>query len=228
MSEKSNMYSDSKMQWNVFKGCEFQCVYCIPSFQRQAKRQKHRCMDCYNYTPHFHPERLNQQLPLTKGDEFIWACSSGDISFAKEEDLNRVLDVMRLGKNQKRTFFMQSKDPFCFNKYDLPKNLIIGTTIESNRAYDISKAPSPWIRKQAIESIEHPRKRITIEPIMDFDLDILFKWMDNILPEIIYIGYDTKKCKLSEPTLNKTKELIFELEQITRVKPKLLRKAWSE
>ena len=39
MSEPSNMYAEAKT-WNPFKGCAFDCVYCVPSFQRQAKRQK--------------------------------------------------------------------------------------------------------------------------------------------------------------------------------------------
>ena len=37
--KKSNMYSDSVFQWNCFVGCYFNCSYCIPSFQRQMKRQ---------------------------------------------------------------------------------------------------------------------------------------------------------------------------------------------
>lgn len=44
----SNMYADAKT-WSPFKGCKFDCIYCVPSFQKQAKRQMHNCMDCYNY-----------------------------------------------------------------------------------------------------------------------------------------------------------------------------------
>lgn len=43
----SNMYANART-WNPFKGCLFDCTCCEPSFQKQAKRQKQRCLDCYN------------------------------------------------------------------------------------------------------------------------------------------------------------------------------------
>lgn len=61
----SNMYATSKSRWNPWAGCNFGCIYCKTSFQKQAKRQKHRCLDCYNYALHAHPERLNKPLPKT-------------------------------------------------------------------------------------------------------------------------------------------------------------------
>ena len=57
MENKKNMYSDSKLQWNVHVGCEFDCIYCKPSFKAQMKRQKplvdkngkkRGCQDCIN------------------------------------------------------------------------------------------------------------------------------------------------------------------------------------
>lgn len=52
LSRQKNMYILSAKQWNPFVGCKFDCLYCRTSFQRQAKRQKHNCIDCYNYKPH--------------------------------------------------------------------------------------------------------------------------------------------------------------------------------
>lgn len=77
------MYEDTKT-WNPFKGCKFDCIYCKKSFQLQAKRQKNRCMKCYNYEPHFHPERLNK---IPKAD-LVFACGNGDISFCKKRPEN--------------------------------------------------------------------------------------------------------------------------------------------
>jgi hypothetical protein len=227
---QKNMYQDAIYTWNIFKGCLFQCKYCIPSFQRQAKRQKpvidkngnkRGCQACYEYKPHFHPERLKISLPRTTGDQFIWACSSGDVSFMAEKYWVLVLD--RIESLPERTFFMQSKDPSCFQNRDLPENLIIGTTIESNRDYGLSKAPMKWMRKQGIENIDHPRKNITIEPLMKFDLDIMVQWIQDIMPERVYIGYDTKNCGLPEPCLPEVLKLIEAIKPITKVKPKLLR-----
>lgn len=224
-----NMYGDSVKQWNVFKGCEFKCSYCIPSFQRQAKRQKHRCMDCYNYVPHFHEERLKETLPKTTGDQFIWVGSSGDISFCKEEWMNKILDKIKYYPD--RTFFFQTKDPRVFEDYRWTDNILLGITLETNRTRykDLSKAPSPRLRAKMFESIKHTHKVLTIEPILNFDHDLFIKMIKKINPERIYIGYDTKKCHLPEPSLSKTRFFIKELRRLGFVvKEKLLRERWNE
>jgi len=221
--KKGNMYLDSKKQWNVIVGCEYQCKYCVNSFQRQMKRQKHNCIKCYNYEPHFHPERLKQSLPRTYGDEFIWVGSSGDISFAKREWMIKILDRTREMPN--RTFFFQTKNPECFFDYDFPDNVMLGITLESNRYYpSISKAPEPKKRYEDFKSISNRiRKVITIEPILHFDIWILLEWIEDIKPERVYIGYDTKKSNLPEPRLYKTFWLCTELAKFTKVKTKLMR-----
>jgi hypothetical protein len=133
-----NMYGDSIYQWNVIKGCNFQCKYCIPSFQKQAKRlmpkfdennvQIRGCWDCYHYKPHIHEERLEEAYTdkyfpkETKDDEFIWACSSGDIYFAKTEWMEKVIEVIE--NHSHLTFFMQSKAPRTFKRFILPDNLM--------------------------------------------------------------------------------------------------------
>lgn len=229
---KSNMYGDSKKQWNVAVGCNFDCVYCKKSFQAQMKRQKPKydengklirgCQKCYDFEPHFHESRLNDQLPRTRGDEFIWACSSGDVSAFPNSWMEEIL--IRVREQSHKTFFFQSKNPRRFERFNFPDNVILGVTIESNRYYPfISKAQRPDIRAWDFAHILHPRKFVTIEPIMDFDLDIMVSWMMIIHPERIYIGYDTRNSGLNEPSLEKTERLITELEKITTVKRKYMK-----
>jgi len=222
MRKKGNMYSDSKKQWNIIVGCEYQCKYCVNSFQRQMKRQKHNCIKCYNYEPHFHPERLYQSLPKTRGDEFIWCCSSGDISFAEEEWIDKIIE--RIKELPGRTFFFQTKDPSCFYKYSFPENVILGITLESNRDYLITKAPFPWQRYNDFMKLDFERKIVTIEPIMQFDLDLFVDWIRDIAPIRVYMGYDTKMSDLPEPKLSEFLELWSELNRFTNVKSKLIRK----
>jgi len=228
-SKKSHMYRDSIKQWNVYVGCHFDCICCEKSFKAQMKRQKNRCILCYNYIPHFHPEILDISLPKTKGDEFIWPCSSGDISFAKPEWIEAILT--RIRQLPDRTFFFQTKNPNCYYLYGFPNNVILDITLETNQDdgyWLISKAPLPSVRFKAF--LEHPfrRKSITIEPLLEFDLDILVDWLKQLKPERVYIGYDSKNCYLPEPELAKTIILIEELKKFTKVKVKLLRKAWWE
>lgn len=216
------MYKDSKKQWNVYVGCKFNCIYCKKSFQAQMKRQKHNCIKCYKYEPHFHEERLKQSLPKTEGDEFIWCCSSGDIYFAKPKWIWEIIE--RIKELPSKTFFFQSKNPEVFIDYNFPENVILGITLESNRWYkDISNAPPPYERYYIFNNLKYPRKFITIEPILDFDFCVFLGWLRELNPERIYVGYDTKKNDLLEPTLHKTENLIHELKRFTKVKTKYMK-----
>lgn len=222
MNKKGNMYEDNVKSWNLFVGCKFNCIYCKKSFQAQMKRQKHNCIKCYNYEPHFHEERLKQSLPKTEGDEFIWCCSSGDIYFAKPKWIFKIIE--RIKELPSKTFFFQSKNPEVFIDYSFPENVILGITLESNRWYEeISDAPPPFERMKVFYDLKYPRKFITIEPILDFDFSIFLGWLRELNPERIYIGYDTKKNNLPEPTLHKTRNLIHELKRFTKVKTKYMK-----
>jgi len=128
--------------------------------------------------------------------------------------------------------------------------VILGATIETNReelVRRISKAPPPAFRLRQLLSLKHPRKMITIEPILDFDLDEFVEWIVAVKPWRVYIGYDShsKENKLPEPSLSKTKLLIKSLawaldgikvkgEEIVsgavfgRIHCKLIREAWWE
>ena len=225
---KQRMYEDSKRGVsNVFVGCEFECSYCKTSFQRQMKRQMHNCMKCYTYEPHFHEERLKQSLPLTQGDEFIWLIRSGDPYFMEQEDFEKVLALIRSKPN--RDFLIQTKHPEFLQKYyqsEFTDNMIIGTTIETNRDYKVSKAPTPKARWETMMEIFNVRLSITIEPIMDFDLKEMVHWMKYLKPERIYVGYDSGRNNLPEPSLQKTTYLIESLESLgLKVKTKLMREA---
>ena len=224
--------------WNVFKGCLFNCVYCVQ--REQAKRQKHRCELCYRYKPHLHPKRLNEKF---KAGETVFVAAAGDISFMlnKGEQID-LLNIIR--KYSDTTFLLQTKDPRYYLKLlhwrSFPKNIVIGTTIETNRVIigkqpysHYSKAPYPDERFKCMGIYTNLRKYITIEPIMDFDLDVMVAWIKAIAPEFVYVGYlnpvgKAKKLQLLEPSLDKTIKLCKELEKFTEVRLKTLRKGWQE
>jgi len=90
----------------------------------------------------------------------------------------------------------------------MPVNRIIGTTIETNRIIpNISLAPIPEERKNAMKLITG-RKFVTIEPVLDFCVDILADWIKDIKPTFINIGADSKNHGLPEPTMEKIMELV--------------------
>jgi len=214
--KKSDMYKFSIKQWNPFQGCKYDCVYCDKSFKAQAKRQKQNCIKCYNYEPHYHPERLEDRLPISHYMEFIFTCASGDISFCSTEFLNKI--VTKMFSRPCTQFLIQSKNPITFNRVKFPKNVIIGTTIETDddelySKHNISKAPLPSQRYKDFLSVEHPSKMITIEPIMPFNRELI-KWVENINPIMVWIGYESKGNTFPGPSYKQFKELCSQISEL--------------
>jgi hypothetical protein len=155
---------------------------------------------------------MEQKLPKTKYMQFIFACSSGDIAFCSTEYLERI--ITRIRSEPDKTFLIQSKDPCTFNRVTFPRNVILGTTVETNRdelAEAISKAPKPTQRYKDFLDVRHDLKMVTIEPVMDFDMDVMAYWIENINPCMVWLGYDSGKNHLPEPKLEKVKTLHWEL-----------------
>lgn len=239
------MYEQNVQFPDPFKGCGNDCVYCKPSFQRQAKRQLHNCHvlnqkgipKCYTFEPHFHPERLLHPSPKTKGDQFVFFPKSGDVSYCPAPQFLEMLKFAE--ENPQTTFLIQTKNPTYLWNFRYPKNIILGITLESDLSeYDtpsqyhfyreISIATDLGMRAIGFLNVQHIRKEITIEPILQFS-NTLINWITAIKPEFVYIGYDTKKCKLPEPKLADTLELVSRLEKAEiQVRRKTIRKAWYE
>jgi hypothetical protein len=76
--------------------------------------------------------------------------------------------------------------------------------------------------------LQHSRKIVTVEPVLDFDVEIMAKWVREIGPEVCYVGYDSKRNYLPEPELYKVEVLMKKLKEITDVRAKTIRKAWWE
>jgi len=97
----------------------------------------------------------------------------------------------------------------------------LGTTIETNRDYNISFAPSVKERVLWLKLLSKTFKTmVSIEPILDFDLDILVSWIKSIQPDFVSIGADSKGHGLPEPPRQKILKLIDELKKFTEVKVK--------
>lgn len=205
----SHMYAAAKT-WNPFKGCGFDCASCAPSFQRQAKRQKRLCEECYRYAPHEHPKRLGK-IPSA---DIVFVCGDGDLSFADPAYVRRIIGAIRSfrGKRQ-RTYYLQSKKPSCLEPHlgILPESVILVTTLETNRdeGYDrVSKAPPPSERLRQFLDLGYTRKVVTIEPVMDFDVEVFADWIVRIAPEYVWLGLNSHPgtVKLPEPSPEKLRE----------------------
>lgn len=213
------MYPETKT-WNPFLGCLFDCVYCEPSFKKVLRwiSRRNKCQDCRDYRPHYHPERLRtSNIPSAKT---IFVFGQGDITFCEPEYVREVFRVIRKHKPKKRKeYYWQSKNPKCLEQYigEYPRNSILVTTLETNRdeGYElISKAPVPSVRFRDFLGLDYPRKVVTIEPVIDFDLNEFLEWMmalkDQGSLEYIWYGYNSNpdKVQLPEPSEEKAQEFV--------------------
>ena len=228
------MYPETKT-WNPFVGCLFDCVYCEPSFKRQIKRVawKIRCNECLHYIPHYHPDRL-RRIPSAP---IVFVCGTGDIYFCRESFVWEIFEGIDNHRPRiKKTYYFQSKDPICFNKYldwfnENQDKVILLTTLETNRdeGYGkISKAPLPSKRFKDFYELDYPRKVVTIEPVLKFDHTKFLSWFldlkDQSSLEYVWFGFDSKKCGLSEPTIKEAQAIVDQLKYFgTEVRGKSLR-----
>lgn len=112
----------------------------------------------------------------------------GDISFAQNEEFQRIID--RTSKFPETRFLFCTKNPARYLSLEFPDNCVLGATIESDVIYSGTKAPSPMSRYKAMVQLKHLHKFISIEPVMKFDLSTMVYWMSRIGPEIVEIGGD--------------------------------------
>lgn len=219
---RGEMYAFVSHTWNTVKGkCPHGCSYCY-MHQKQLKPIR------------FDKKELKTDLGV---GNFIFVGSGCDLFTADipDEWINRTLDHCL---NSCRTFFssnqflFQSKNPSRFLDYihheAISKYSVLCTTIETNRFYShiMNQAPHPLMRAEAMEELsKHVPCYVTIEPILDFDLEPMVEMIRRCKPRQVNIGADSKGHNLPEPSKEKVLALIAELEKFTVIerKPNLSR-----
>lgn len=201
----------------------------------------HRCPYCYMIKPggelpplHLREKELNGEFGE---NDFIFIGSGTDM-FAEQvpsEWIRRVLDFCitassTLFNANQTKFLLQSKNPariLEFTDHSLFKNgqVVTCTTIETNRHNPdfMGKAPLPQKRAEAMALLSKQGIRIfvTVEPIMDFDLEEMVTLIKMCNPEQVNIGKNSKDyITLPNPTIGKTVELVKGLLKFTKVEIK--------
>lgn len=212
--------------WNPLGGaCPYECKYCWA-----RKLAKDRKMQKYLGKPRLIETELKRKF---KPDDFVFVQDMSDL-FAEGVDWSdRYAVFNHVGRFPQTKFLLLTKNPDAYlGIIGGQNNCVLGATIETNRHYgDITLAPTTLERLEAMEGLcmryDIPRF-VSIEPIMDFDLDEFVGKLTVIAPWGIAVGYDNYNNCLLEPPLAKTLKLIEELEKFTTVYRKSLRKAWNE
>jgi len=107
-------------------------------------------------------------------------------------------------------YVFQTKNPERVHRWlnRFPPSFIIGTTLESNRHYPevMGKSPTPAQRVAGMKRL--PAGFITIEPILDFDVNEFARFIHEVRPLFVNIGADSKRCGLPEPTAEKVEKFV--------------------
>jgi len=213
--QSGNMYPWCDFTWNPIKGiCPHACTYC---YYQNNPRYKDKIGEL----------RLDEKClrdKLGKG-RTIFIGSSTDMWALGSEYIwiEKVMDYLNTFPDN--TYLLQSKDPHRMYLYRslFPPRTIIGTTAETNRhelTDKLSSAPCAVTRLNWLEQFVENNKMVSMEPIMDFDIEPFVLSIKQAKPLFVSIGADSRNCDLPEPPSGKLKELISELERFTKVKIK--------
>lgn len=228
---KGKMFNIVSGTWNPVSGCLYNCNYCWARNLATTKlHNSHRYVNGFN--PNFNETEFRSRFG--KGD-LVFVSDMGDLfgAFIPSEWILRVLN--QVSKFPDADFLFMTKNPQRYHEFlpSMPKNTILGTTIETNideiiQTDKISTAPLPSERYGCMKDLDWDRKMVSIEPILDFDLKTFSQWIENIYPFLVYVGYDNYNHKLREPNLKDTLNLIRTISKDMLVIKKTIRQAWFE
>lgn len=205
---KGNMYDWVTHTHSHLRGkCSHNCGYCYV----QAMAEKYKGVkEKYSKGEITIDEK---ELNVNYGKNNLIFIEHMNDLFAK--DVPSDLIEMVLGhcrEYPKSNYVFQTKNPLRYLEFAglIPDGSICGTTIESNRRYEVmGKTPPPLDRITGIAAIKGHNFEtfITIEPILDFDLIDFSLMLKAAMPSFINIGADSKGFGLSEPNYDKIMKL---------------------
>jgi len=166
---------------NGVVGCDHNCAYCYA--REQAKRQKRRCIQCYYFKPHQHLARLKQLTPRQK-PKMIFLDSMWDWNCQKNKLWWLYYNLVAIKRCPQHTFQILSKRPKFYSRIKFPKNVWLGTSVESWR--------EQWRINDLIFKAGNNNnlKFLSIEPIKDE----LRYWIGDKIDWVI-IGAETGRRK---------------------------------
>lgn len=202
------MFSFINKTWNPLGGvCPHNCEGCW------AKDYIHRKKFPKYQGPYtIDKKQINRKF---KAGSVIFVCDMLDL-FAANVPMEAIQIIMNKIKAQPQvTFLILTRNPRYAWIMEIPENVIIGATIDTDIDYpELTKAPKPEDRIKAMQDMiaENPNNRrfVCVEPIKKFTKDFAEKII-SIKPYAVAVGYDNYGNGFPEPSLEETTELIAKL-----------------
>jgi protein gp37 len=158
----------------------------------------------WKHDKHLGPIRLvEKELSVNYGTGrriFAEHCNDLFAAAIPDEFIRRILaHCCRYPENM---YLYHSKNPARYADYldVMPPDHVLGTTAETNRSTaGISLAPAPLDRLAAMSGLAG-RKLVTVEPLLEFDLNPFVAAILQSKPDHVILGADSKFRGLREPT----------------------------
>lgn len=186
--------------------CQHGCEYC---WANNLKKIYPNLKEKYSGKCRIILKEFNLISKFTKKD-FVFLCDMTDLfgEWVPSELIQLILDTVAKSPAQ---FLLLTKNPKRYLEFSIPPNCVCGATIETDLDITPSFAPPPPERIVAMINLKHPRKMVSVEPIMKFS-PLFGEMLLKIKPDLIAIGYDNYNHGLMEPTLTMTMMLENTLE----------------
>jgi DNA repair photolyase len=227
---KGHMFKSVGWTWNPVRGCTHGCGISAdnPKGYCWARAQHER----YGRTTPFEEATLSDKILNEKfpnDGTWILVSSTGDLFCpgVPHDWINLVLDRiaekhLQPGLRSYNTFLLPTKNPNRFFKFwpklkDLrdDRRIVLGTTIETNRLVP-GHAPPTIDRYLAMSELHRLgfRTFLSLEPLADFDLQIMIHYIRGIEPEHIEMGLENYTQILPKPPMDKIKTLYNKLKDL--------------
>jgi len=197
---KGNMYDWCDFTHTHLRGeCSHRCSYCYVQAMEKRFGGGHYAGELRLKESEFN---VNYGSGCTI---FIEHCNDLFAADVPDEWIQQIL--MHCAKWPDNTYVFQTKNPGRYSSFlpMMPVKRVLGCTIEStddNVIRVVSSAPS--VRKRSYEMRELRRNGedifITIEPILRGCDMLMVSWLEDIKPNFVNIGADSKKSGLPEPS----------------------------
>lgn len=210
---KGNMYDWTSHTHNYIRGrCPHLCSYCYTQTGYPAVKDKYSGPLEFDYKELSVSHNVGWDQP---GPKTIFICHMTDLfcEAMPREYIDKVL--AHCCGYPAHTYVFQSKNParMIWQNFHFPPHCIFGTTLESDTWHDcMGESPVPCDRAIWFQQLPHPRF-ITIEPILDFNVDEFVEMLLECEPDFICIGADSKENSLPEPPKHKVEALLNEIER---------------
>jgi protein gp37 len=131
---------------------------------------------------------------------FVEHCNDLFASAVPDAMIHQVLH--HCGEYPKNTYLFHTKNPVRYGDYltAMPPAFVLGATAETNRPTPtISLAPAPLDRLAAMGALT-AKKLVTVEPVLEFDVDPFVAALVAARPDHVIVGADSKLGTLREPS----------------------------